>query len=219
MFNFAQNLINQGVSEELVYLLLMLPFGAFIVSFFRYYIGLKTFGMYETIMIAFAFYFISPNFVTGLKFGLPLIILAWLVSELFRRGLRGVRLHYVSKISLKISIAALLMIMALWVLSYFGQNGYFTVDPLPIIIILALVESVTLFKVKFGDLRANLSSLETLVVSTLTYGVLTLPVSKEYIILYPYLVILPILGSILIGRFSGLRLSEYIRFKNVKRND
>lgn len=219
MFNFAQNLIHQGVSEELLYLLLMLPFAAFIVSFFRYYIGLKTFGMYESLVVAYAFYFISPDFLTGLKFGFPLIALAWLVSELFRRGLRGVRLHYVSKISLKISIAALLMVVALGVLSHFGQNGYFTVDPLPIIIILALVESVSLFKVKFGDMRANLSSLETLVVSTLTYGLLTLPISKEYIILYPYLVVLPILGSIFIGRFSGLRLSEYIRFKNVKKND
>lgn len=219
MFNFATYLISQGVSEQLIYLLLVLPFVAFLVNFSRYFIGLKTFGMYEPVVIAFSLYLISPVFAVGLKFGLPIILLAWLVSELFGKFLKETRLHYISKVSLKISVASLLMLLTLGVLARYNQNGYFTVDPLPIIVILALVESVGLFKIKVGDLRANLTSLETLLISIFAYLFIAIPLVKEIILEAPYLVTLPIIGSVLVGKWSGLRLSEYIRFRNISSDE
>lgn len=216
MLDLGNYLGSLGISEDIIFLLLALPFISFFVSFSRYYIGLKTFGMYEPLIISYALYIISADFQTGIKFGFPIIILAWLVSEVMRRVLKKTNLHYIAKVSLKISFAGLLFVGALIILSYLGQNGYFTVNPLAIVLILALVESVNLFKVKFGDKRANLVSLETLIIAVVSYFLLSLPMSKVVVLKFPYLVILPIIGSIFIGKWRGLRLSEYLRFKNVK---
>lgn len=217
--NFAQYLIAGGVQAETVFLILILPFIALLVSFFRHFLGLKTFGMYESLILAYALYFISPDFLVGLKFGLPIIFIAWLVSETTRRVLLGVKLHHISKVSLKISIASILTLALLAIAAYFDRSGFFTISALPIVIILALVESASIFQIKRGATKTNLISLETLIVSLISYFIISNVWVRDFTLSYSYLVILPVVGNFIVGRFSGLRLSEYLRFKNIFKND
>lgn len=217
--NFAQYLIAGGINADTVFLILILPFVALLVSFFRHFIGLKTFGMYESLILAYALYFISPNFIIGLKFGLPIIFIAWMVSEITRRALDKVRLHYISKVSLKISIASILILALFAIAAYYNRTGYYTVSALPIVIILALVESVSIFQIKKGNLKTNLISLETLIVSLIAYFIISSKTVESFLLHNSYIVILPIFGNFLVGRWSGLRLSEYSRFKNIFKND
>jgi hypothetical protein len=217
--NFAQYIIDGGVRPETIFLILILPFVALMVSFFRHFIGLKTFGMYESLVIAYALYFISPIFWVGLKFGLPIIFIAWIVSEISRRLLEKVRLHYISKVSLKISIASILILALLALAAFYNRSGYFTVSALPMIIILTLVESVSIFQVKMGNLKTNLISLETLIVAIIAYFVISSPIIRDFTLHNSYLIVLPLIGNFIVGRLSGLRLSEYIRFKNVFKNE
>ncbi len=60
-------MINQGVSEEAIILLLMLPIVATIIAFSRQVIGIKGFGIYTPLIISFAF------LATGLKYGLAFL--------------------------------------------------------------------------------------------------------------------------------------------------
>lgn len=217
--NFAQYLIAGGIRQETIYLILTLPFIALLVSFFRHFIGLKTFGMYESLILAYALYFISPNFLVGLKFGLPIIFIAWVVSELTRRALDKVRMHYISKVSLKISIASILTLVFLALAAYYNRSGYYTVSALPIIVILTLVESVSILQIKKGNLKTNLITLETLVVSFVSYFIISNKVVEGFLLNNSYLVVLALFGNFFVGRWSGLRISEYIRFKNIFKND
>lgn len=219
MFNFVEYLITSGVPAESLYLLLALPLIALLVSFFRYFVGLKTFGMYEPIVLAYALYVISPNFWIGLKFGLPLIILAWLVSEVTKRALKKARLHYIAKISIKISIASILYIIALTVAAALGSTGYFTVSPLAVVVIIALIEAVSLFQIKSGNLKTNLISAETLSISLTSYFIISNNFIQNLLLDYPYLIIVPFIANFYVGRWSGLRLSEYIRFKGASKNE
>lgn len=217
--NFAQYLITGGIQADTVFLILILPFVALLVSFFRHFIGLKTFGMYESLILAYALYFISPNFLIGLKFGVPIIFIAWLVSELTRRALDRVRLHYISKVSLKISIASILVLALLALAAFYDRTGYYTVSAFPVVIILTLVESVSIFQIKKGDLKTNLISLETFIVAVISYFVISNGVINTFLLKNSYLVFLALFGNFLVGRWSGLRLSEYIRFNNIFKND
>jgi len=217
--NLSQYLISNGIPETTVFLLLALPFISLIVGFFRHFVGIKTFGMYEPIVIAYSLFFISQDFWVGLKFGLPIILIAWLVSEILKRLLEKTRLHYISKVSLKISIASILMLALLVAAVYFDKNGYFTVSALPIVILITLVESLSLFQIKAGSMKANILSLETLSVSILSYLILSANSLQSFLVATPYIVILPIIGNLFVGKWEGLRLSEYLRFRNSMKND
>jgi hypothetical protein len=217
--NISNYLISNGIPETTVFLLLALPFISLLVSFFRHFVGVKTFGMYEPIVIAYSLFFISEDFWVGLKFGLPILLIAWVVSEILKRFLEKARLHYISKVSLKISIASILMIALLFSAVYFNKNGYFTVSALPIVIIIALVESLSLFQIKAGSLKANILTLETLLVSFVGYLLLSVNVLQTFLINYPYVVILPVVGNFFVGRWDGLRLTEYLRFRSSLKDD
>lgn len=219
MFNFANYLISQGVPAENLYLVLVLPLIALLVSFFRYFVGLKTFGMYEPIVLAYALFLISPEFLVGLKFGLPLIFLAWLVSEITKRALEKARLHYIAKVSIKVSIASVLYVVALLVAAGIGKNGYFTVNPFAVVAIIALIEAVSLFQIKSGNLKTNLISMETMFMAIVSYFIISNRYIEDFFLGFPYIVILPIIANFFVGKWSGLRLSEYIRFKDTTKDE
>lgn len=217
--NFSNFLIQAGISQNLLFLILALPFVTLIVSFLRYFIGIKTFGIYEPIVISFALYAISQNFLTGLLIGLPLLLVAWIVSEVSNYLLAKVRLHYISKVSLRISLAAILIIGVMAVAAYFNQARFFRIDPLVLVIFLTLVETISLFQYKKGSSYTNLVSLETLVVTLISYAILALPIFQKFLLVNPYFVIVPLIFNLFVGRWNGLRLSEYLRFRNIFKND
>lgn len=103
--------------------------------------------------------------------------------------------------------------------AYFGQAKFFGIDPLVLVIFLTLVETISLFQYKKGANYTNLVSLETLIVTLISYGILALPIFKEFLLVNPYFVIVPVIFNLFVGRWNGLRLSEYIRFRNILKND
>jgi hypothetical protein len=217
--NFAQYLIGIGLPAETLYLLLVLPFVALLVSFFIQVIGVKSYGLYEPIVVSYSLYSISPDFTKGLLFGLPVIALSWLVSEVTRRLLKKSRIHYASKVSIKISIASIVLIAFLAVATYFGQNGYLTVNILPIVIIISLIEAISLFQLKTDNIRSNLVSLQTIILIIISYFIISNKLIKELLLNNSYLVIVPFFLNIYIGNYRGLRLAEHLRFKDILKND
>lgn len=216
---FAQYLTSAGINESVVYAMLILPFIALLVSFLRYFIGIKTFGIYESIVLSFALYSISADFLTGIKVGLPIIIAAWIASEVTNNLLKKTRIHYISKVSLKISVASIIILAAAFLSVQFQKNIFGNVNFISLVIILTLIESISLFQYKKGDPYTNLISLETIIVTTLSYLIISTNTIRAMILTYPYLVFVAIFLNFLVGRWTGLRLFELIRFKNVVKDD
>jgi len=212
-------LTQNGISETVVFLLLALPFMALVVSFVRQFVGIKAFSIYEPLVLAYALFFISSDFILGLKYGLPVFALAWVISEASRRILAPTRLHYISKVSIKISIASLVMLAALSFAVYFDRPGFYGVNVLSAIIILTMIESINLFRIKKGDAVTNIATIETVIITLACYGLLASPHFKSILLSYNFLVVFAIIGEIMVGRWKGLRLSEYIRFSDIFRND
>lgn len=219
MFNFAQYLTNNGIPEETFYLLLVLPFVVLIITFFRYVIGLKSFSIYEPLIIAYALYFISNDFWIGLKFGVPFIFSIWLVGEILGRIFKNAKVHHYSIIAIKLSVASLLVIGVLTAAVLWGRTGFFTINALPLLIMVTMIEAVSVFQVKKGNFQANLLTLETLIISFISYAVISAHWFVNILVNNYYIVLIPVLLNYLIGRYSGLKLSEIIRFRNVLKND
>lgn len=218
MPDFANYLISSGIPAESFFLILSIPFVTLIITFFRYIIGVRSFSIYEPLIVAYALYFISSDFWVGLKFGIPFIFAIWLVGEIFGRVSRKSRLHHYSIISLKLSLASFFVIGILFAAVYLDKSGFFSINALPLIIIITLLEAVSVFQAKKGNFEANILTLQTLFLAIISYLVISSEEFAKFLVANYYLVILAVVAIYWVGRYPGLKLSEFIRFKNVLKN-
>lgn len=219
MTNLLNPFLASGLSPEIIYILLVLPFVTLFVSFARYLLGIKTLSIFNPIIISFALFAISPNFWTGLKVGLPILLASWMLNEILRASVNKMRLHYISRISFKISLISLLMIFVIYFLGLFDPSIPAAVNPLGIIVFLSIVETITLFYTKKGEVQTNTMTIETIIVAFSSYFLISLPWLKALILDYPYVVLLPIMSNFIVGRWTGLRISELFRFKEVIKDE
>lgn len=217
--NIFNPFLASGISPEVIYILLVLPFVTLFVSFARYLLGIKTLSIFNPIIIAFGLFAISANFWIGLKIGLPILFASWLLNEVSRSSINKLRLHYISRISLKISLISILMIFVIYYLGLFDPSIPKAINPLAIIVFLSIVETITLFYTKKGEVQTNIMTVETIFVALSSYFLISLPSLKNLILNYPYIVILPIMSNFIVGRWTGLRISELFRFKEVIKDE
>jgi hypothetical protein len=82
----------------------------------------------------------------------------------------------------------------------------------------ALVEKFVSTQIEKGARAAVILSIETLIISLVCYTVVSWSELVGFVQKYPWIVLGTIFINLLLGKWTGLRLSEYIRFKNVLKN-
>lgn len=210
----------KGIPETSIFLLLILPVIASIIAIWRQFIGLKTFGIYAPILITFAFYQLGltnegVNQIQGLKYGLALALTVFLTATLAHELTKKVRLLFLPKMSLVLSIVALATFGLLTIAAYFDRGGFIAVDTLPILLLITVSEQQISIYIKKGKKTAYLLTIGTLIISVLSYLLISWDFLKTLILRYPYISLLGILFNFIIGQWTGFRLKEYFRFKNI----
>jgi len=200
-------LINRGVAIDNLFLLLMLPIIATLIAFLRQILGIKTFGIYTPTIITLCF--IS----TGLKYGLTIFIVILLVATVLRFLLRKFKLLYLPRMAIVLCVVALVLLFLFMVGAYFNKTGMITLSILPILVLIIMVEKFIAVQIEKGGITAILLSLETILVSVVCYWIVNWEWFKTLILSYPELVLLTIVANVALGKWTGLRLSEYFRFK------
>ncbi|MFH1509240.1 MAG: 7TM domain-containing protein [bacterium] len=204
-------LVNKGVSISNLVLILMLPIIATIIAFARQILGIKTFGIYTPSIIALAF------IAAGLKYGLTIFLLMLVTATIFRLFIKKFRLTYLPRIAIVLTIVSLTILGAFVLGAYTGRTGFIAVSALPILVMIMMVEKFIAVQAERGLLTAIFLSLETILVSVACYLVVKWEAFETLILGYPELILLTILINIFLGKWSGLRLSEYFRFKEVRK--
>ncbi len=203
-------MISQGVSEEAITLLLMLPIVATIIAFARQVIGIKGFGIYTPLIISFAF------LATGLKYGLAFFIIIILVGTLARLAVKRFRLLYLPRMAIVLTAVALSILIVFLEGAYSGRNGLTAASIFAIVVMITLVEKFIASQIERGRKEAIILTIETLILSIVCYLIAIWPWLRVFVLTYPFLIILgTILINILLGKWTGLRISEYARFRKV----
>lgn len=203
-------MINQGVSKEAIILLLMLPIIATIIAFARQVIGIKGFGIYMPLIISFAFIAI------GLKYGLAFFIIIILVGTLTRLVVKRFRLLYLPRMAIVLTAVALSILIVFLEGTYSGRSGLTAASIFAIVIMITLVEKFIASQIERGRKEAIILTIETLILSIICYWVAIWPWLRDFILTYPFFVIMgTIIMNILLGKWTGLRISEYARFRKV----
>ena len=205
--------VSHGISQNVVYLLLVVPFLTFVTAFSRQVVGISTFGVYAPLVLSLSF------FVLGLEFGLSVFVMTLVVSYLIRVLFERVELLYIPRLSLLLSALALSFFLVLGLAVYFQTSLNLSLAIFPMLVMSTISEKFLFAQSEEGIKNAIVVAGETVVVSLIGYFLFDIPFFKEAILATPEYVVLPIIGNILLGKFTGLRWAEYFKFRTLLRED
>lgn len=202
-------MINNDVPKETIILLLMLPIIATFIVAIRQVVGIKAFGIYTPLIITFAF------FETGLKYGLAIFIIILLVGTFVRYVVRSFSLLYLPRMGIVLTITAMAILLLLLEGSMSRRTVFINSSIFSILIMITLTEKFIAAQIEKGLGTAVILSIETLIISIMGYLILQWKLLQEFTFLYPQIILITIFINILLGRWRGLRLIEYFRFKEL----
>ncbi len=209
MTNIIPYLINQGISEQVLVYILLLPLLATLISFSRQVIGLRNLGVYHPLLLTFAF--ISLGIEWGLIIFLTVMVLANCIGYLVKK----LSLLYLPRMTIIVTtiIFAVLILMLLIFLSGYKIN---IKDYLPIVIILALTDKLVSFQIKKNLKPTLILSAGTLIIAIIGFYLVSIKEIQNIVIAYPliYLFLILVL-NLFLGKFKGLRLNEVWRFHSL----
>jgi hypothetical protein len=198
-------------TQRVFQVLVLIPIGALIISFLHQIIGLKTFGTFTPILISLAFR------QTGLIVGIPLFVLVVIIGLLFRGYLNRLQLLIVPRLA-AILTATVLMIGVLAILmESLDISLGLSVSLFPIVILAMTIERAALMWEEAGPKDTIVAGLGTILASVIGYFCMVNDYVQHWAFVFPELLLLVLAIDILVGRYNGYKLIEYVRFKSLQR--
>lgn len=199
-----------GVPLDTLVLVLILPIIVTMIAFFRQVIGIKAFGIYTPAIITFAF--LATN---EIKYGITIFATVILVGTITRYLLKKARLLYLPRVAIMITIVGFSILFLLFIGGAWNRTGLASVSIFPILIMITLVEKFIAVQIEKGNRAAVVLSFETLLISVIGYYIASWPLLIKTILAYPWISLLAIPINVVLGKWTGLRLSEYFRFRQI----
>ena len=198
------------VQTQSVYeVLLLVPFGILVIVILRNFVGVSSFGTFAPVLIALAFR------ETELVKGILLFILIVSLGLLFRFYLERLRLLLVPRLAAVVTIVVLLMTAISIVSDQIGTETGLSVSLFPMVIISMVIERMSIVWEERGAAKAIREGLGSLAIAALAYLVMSIDVLAYWVTVFPE-VNLIVLGLIIaLGRYTGFRLSEIGRFRQL----
>jgi hypothetical protein len=206
LMNFS--LFSLPVDTQQVYkIILTVPFGVFFLTIMRNIVGLRTFGTFMPVLIAIAFR------ETQVLWGLFLLSVVITVALLVRFYLGTLRLLVVPRLS-SILIIVILAMAGVSVLSnQLGLERGLSVTLFPMVILTMTVERMSIVWDERGPGEMLRQSFDSIVVAIVAYFIMVSPYAEHMVIVYPELLFALLACNLLVGRYSGFRLLDLVRFR------
>jgi len=183
---------------------------ATIIAFSRQVIGIKGLDIYTPLIVSFTF------LVIGLKYGLIIFLTILLIGTLARLIVRRFRLLYLPRVTIILTAVVLAILFLFLASAYLDQKDLAATSIFSTLIMVALIERFISVQIERRTKKAIVLTAETLLLSIICYWVASCPWLRNQIINIPLWIISgTIIINILLGKWTGLRLSEYWRFREV----
>lgn len=202
-------LIQGGIPQDIVAWLLFTPLAITIIVIGRQVVGMRGIGIAAPLLLGFAF----VN--TGIHAGIIIFFLILTTGVIIRAALLRVRLLYLPKIAI-IFISALLVILLILPFLPYRQNLSLPTASFALLILFLSTEQLISLLAERGLKKTLSLSLETLVMGIVVFFTASAPQVKSFTLAYPLFVIAGSIAlNLLLGKWAGIRISEYLRFKNI----
>ncbi|MFQ5961121.1 MAG: UUP1 family membrane protein [Candidatus Methylomirabilales bacterium] len=197
--------------QETFRILLLVPIGALMIGFLRNVVGFPTFGIFMPVLMALAF----RN--TGLVYGLGIFAGVVLIGAALRRAMDNLRLLLVPRLSVLLTVVIACLAGLALVGSKFGLWQFMAVGLLPIVILTMAIERFVIVLEEAGAREAFMTAAGTAAVSSIAYVLIQWEPLQLTFFVYPELISAVAAMQLLLGRYTGFRLSELVRFRAVRR--
>lgn len=197
------------IPKNILTFLLLLPLGGLLIAILKNVIGLKTFGVFLPILIAYTL--TTVGFFTGLLLFLTIMGLVGLIS--IPLGKWGLLYTPKMVVILGCTVVAIFILINLGI--QYNIKWLLSLSFFPIIITAIVSERFARAIEEDGYQSAIATLLQTLIATAICYLVFASFVIKTLLLIFPELILITIVITIMLGKWIGLRLSEYKRFSYI----
>ncbi len=218
---FIQYLISNNIPEYTILILLYLPIVSTLITFSRYIMGWRSLSAYSTVLLVFALLELSHieggsfNVVRGLTHGSLITLSLTAIAIGFESIARDVRLHYLSKMSIITTVITTVVFFMLYVAAEIGAANFIRISPISFIIMILVLDIYVKSFIRKGYQKAISRIIKTIVLTFVIFAIVGQTIVQVTVLAYPEIALLSIIINLFLGSWRQLRLSEYIRFKDI----
>lgn len=206
--------------KEVFVILILLPVVTTIVGIARYVIGIKSLGIFTPVIVTFLLYEFGNNngeqdVFKAIKYGLLMFVITLVTSWLMYKVLKYLRMNYIPKLTIVTVGVVCVVFISILVAGLLGFNGPVFINKFTLIILAILVEPFVSAFARKGTKYGFNTAIDTFIIALFCYIIISVTRVQTYIqsslLTIPILIII----NIYLGRFTGLRLNEYWRFRSI----
>lgn len=198
-----------GLPFSLLRTILMLPIGALVVVVFRNVIGMPTFGTFLPALIA------AAAGETGAVWGVIAVLILVAVVFVARAAVHRLELLHSPTLAILLAAVAVTILSTALVADRLGLPHLTRITMFPLAVMAITAERFYLSLTEQGPARAGKELTGTLVVMLACYAVMSSLALQVLLIGFPEVLLWVVAANVYLGRWVGLRLSEYLRFRPV----
>lgn len=206
--------VKNGVPVNTVVLIILFPLVVALVAAARHLIGVRGAGILTPALLAVAF------LATGVWAGVALFITILLVTVLGRTALKSLKIQYLPRVSLLLWVVSAGVFMTLFGASIWHINQLVGVGIFPILILMLLSETFIDIQAGRSNNEARALIFQTFILAMISSLLLGSETVQRAVLMYPELIFFGVaVFDIFMGRYTGLRLSEYMMYRGIVKED
>lgn len=198
-----------GKLHEPIKVVLILPIGALLTALVRTIIGVRTFGTFSPTLLALAFVY------NDWRSGLCIFFVVIATGFVSRTLLDRLKLLLVPRLGIILTMVVMLMVLSISVMNYFKWVPDGQTVLLPMVILTNLVERFYVTSEEDSIFEAVRLLVASSFMALAIYLLLSSPSLGNLLFYYPELHFFTVAVLILIGRYTGYRLTELVRFRDL----
>ena len=207
-----KNAVNSGVPANTIVLLLLLPIVATVIAATRQIVGIRGFGIFLPAALSITFVAIGP--ILGILLFVAIVVISTIVRIITRK--LKLKLQYLPRMALILWFVSFGILGILFAAPMIKYGPLLNVSIFPVLVLTLLVEDFT--KIQLGKSLKTAFTLttQTLILSLISYLFLTYQPFQKLVLLNPEVSLLTtFVIDILLGKYLGLRVMEYYRFRKL----
>jgi hypothetical protein len=197
-----------GPERRLVEFLLLIPLAGLIVCVYRNLIGVNSFGTFAPALVGLAFR--ELHSLPGILVFTSIVLLGWGM----RRILDRFHLLQVPRTAVMLSLVVMVLILAVVAANYRRLEATRYVPLFPIVILTGMIERFWTLEVEDGAGSSFRTLLGTMFIASTIALFLSWEAVVNHMFRFPETLGLVLAVQLLIGRYTGYRLSELFRFRD-----
>jgi len=206
--------VRNGVPVNTVVLILLFPLVVAMVAAARHLIGMRGAGILTPALLSVAF------LATGIWAGVFLFAVIVMVTVVARTALKTLKLQYLPRVSLLLWVVSAGVFLTLFSASIWNFNQLVTVGIFPILILMLLAETFIDIQAGRSGSEARALIFQTFALAMISSLILGSEMVQRAVLLWPEMIFFGVaIFDIFMGRYTGLRLSEYLMYRGIVRED